>query len=74
MKKVVLGIIAGLALGAAATWFALRHGAAAAPAKAEAAAAPAEKPKENPLHLDAAKREKAGITLARPRVPRSRPR
>jgi hypothetical protein len=65
MKKVVLGIIAGLALGAGATWVALPHAATAEPAKAEAAA-PAEKPKENPLHLNAAKRAATGVTLAKP--------
>ena len=65
MKKVVFGIIAGLALGAGATWVALPHAATAEPAKAEAAA-PAEKPKENPLHLNAAKRAATGVTLAKP--------
>ena len=66
MKKVIVGIIAGLALGASATWFALHHAGEAAPARTEAAAAPAEKPKENPLQLNAAKRAAAGITLAKP--------
>lgn len=65
MKKVVFGIIAGLALGAGATWVALPRAATAEPAKAEAAA-PAEKPKENPLHLNAAKRAATGVTLAKP--------
>lgn len=64
MKKVLLGIIAGLAVGVVGTRL-LLHPAADA-AKAEAAAAPAEKPKENPLHLNAAKREKTGVTLAKP--------
>ncbi len=65
MKKVLLGIIAGLALGAVASWLVLRH-AGAEPAKAEVAAAPAEKPKDNPLHVPPAKRAAAGITLAKP--------
>ena len=65
MKKVVLGIIAGLALGAGATWVALPRAATTEPAKAEAAA-PAEKPKENPLHLNPAKRAATGVTLAKP--------
>jgi hypothetical protein len=64
MKKVVIGIIAGLAIGIVATRLMLHPG--AAPAKAAAPAAPAEKPKENPLHLNAAKREKTGVTLAKP--------
>ncbi len=64
MNKAVVGLIAGLAVGAGATWFAL-HGGGAAPAKVEA---PAGKPKEkpNPLQLNAAKRTAAGITLAKP--------
>lgn len=65
MKNVFLGIIAGLVIGAAAMWFVVHHATASEPAAAEAAAT-AEKPKENPLHLNAAKREKAGVTLARP--------
>ena len=65
MKKVVIGIIASLALGVAATRLARAAEPAAAPAKSEAAA-PAEKPKENPLHLTAAKRAAAGIVLAKP--------
>jgi len=65
MKKNLVGLIAGLVLGVGATWFVLRHAAPAEPAKAEAAA-PAEKPKENPLHLPAAKRTAAGIVLAKP--------
>jgi hypothetical protein len=67
MKKVLVGLILGLALGAAATWFYLRHSADSAPAKGEAAAPAApEKPKENPLHLPPAKRAAAGIILAKP--------
>ena len=65
MNKAVVGLLAGLALGAGATWFALHRPDGAAPAKVDA---PAEKPKEkeNPLHLNAAKRTAAGITLAKP--------
>ena len=63
MKKVVIGIIAGLAAGVVATR--LLTPAASEPAKA-AAVATAEKPKENPLQLNAAKREKTGVTLAKP--------
>ena len=65
MSKVIVGVIAGLAVGASATWFALHHG-DAAPAKAEAPAAPAAKPKENPLKFNAAKRAAAGIVLVQP--------
>ena len=64
MKKVVIGIIAGLIVGVVASRLLLHPDAASA--KAEAAAAPAEKPKENPLQLNAAKREKTGVTLAKP--------
>ncbi len=65
MNKTIIGVIVGLAIGAGATWLVLRHAPAASePAKAEAAAA--EKPKENPLHLPPAKREAAGIKLAKP--------
>lgn len=68
MNKLAVGIFAGLILGAGATWFALRHPGAAEPAKGEAVAAAGEKPKEkeNPLHLNAAKRAAAGIELAKP--------
>ncbi len=66
MKKVVLGIIAGLVIGSAAMWFVLSRATGGEPAKTAVAATPAEKPKENPLQLTAAKREKAGITLAKP--------
>ncbi len=63
MKKLVIGIIAGLAVGVIATRLLLSP--SAEPAKPEAAAS-ADKPKENPLHLNAAKREKTGVTLAKP--------
>lgn len=65
MNKTVIGIIAGLILGVAATWLTLRRPAGAEPAKAEAAA-PAERPKDKALHLPSAKRAAAGITLAKP--------
>ncbi len=66
MKKVILGIVGGLAVGAGATWVALHRTAAIAPTTASAAPAPAEKPKENALHLNAAKRTATGVTLAKP--------
>ena len=68
MNKLAVGIIAGLIVGAGATWVALHHSGDAEPAKAEAVAAAGEKPKEkeNPLHLNAAKRAAAGIVLAKP--------
>ena len=64
MKRTLLGIIIGLAIGALGMRLMTGHGAAekstdAAPAKPEAK-------KENPLQLNAAKREAAGIVLARP--------
>lgn len=65
MKKMIAGMIAGLALGAGATWLALNQG-GAAPTKAEAPAGPAAKPKENPLKFNAAKRTAAGIVLIQP--------
>ncbi len=65
MNKVVVGLIAGLALGTGATWIALHPAAGPEPAKSEAAAAK-PKEKENPLQLTAAKRAAAGITLAKP--------
>lgn len=64
MSKVIVGVIAGLAVGAGATWLALYRG-DAAPAKAEAPIAPAAKPKENPLKFNAAKRAAAGIVLTK---------
>lgn len=66
MKKILPGLLAGLVLGALATWLILRS--TADSAKTEAAVAPAEKPKEkeNPLHLPPAKRAAAGIVLAKP--------
>ena len=65
MNKLIVGIIAGLAVGAGATWVAMDRAEGGAPVKTEA---PAENPKEkeNPLHLNAAKRAAAGITLAKP--------
>ncbi len=66
MKKTLLGIIVGLVVGVAATWLALRQMASPDVAKNAVAAAPAEKPKENPLHVNATKRAAAGITLAKP--------
>jgi hypothetical protein len=61
MNKFVVGIIAGVVLGAGAVWT-LQPAAHSSPAK------PEEKPaeKENPLHLPPAKRDAAGITLAKP--------
>ena len=64
MKKIVLGIVIGLGLGALGMWT-MQHGGAEA-GKGDAAAKPAEKPKENPLHLPPDKRTAAGITLAKP--------
>lgn len=65
MKKIIAGMITGLAVGAVATWFALNPG-GAAPVKAEAPAGPAAAPKENALKFNAAKRTAAGIVLVRP--------
>lgn len=64
MNKVVVGVIAGLVVGAGGAWLALPHFGESEPAKAAPAAT--DKPKENPLRLDAAKRAAAGITLAKP--------
>lgn len=64
MKKTAFGILAGLAVGAIATWFALRHSAVDEPAEA-AAIAPTEKAQDNPLHIPGAKRLTAGIALAK---------
>ncbi len=67
MNKTFLGILIGVLLGAGGTWLVLRQHGASAPVTADAAAAkPAEKEKENPLHLTPAKRTAAGITLAKP--------
>ncbi len=65
MKKIVFGIILGIVVGVAVSWSLWRRH-SPAPAAAAEAAAPAEKPKENPLHLTAAKRAAAGVTLVRP--------
>lgn len=64
MNKTFLGILIGVLLGAGVTWLVLRPHGGAEPAKTEAAAKPAEK--ENPLHLNPAKRAAAGITLVKP--------
>ncbi|MEI8089824.1 MAG: hypothetical protein WCG63_09545 [Opitutaceae bacterium] len=65
MKKIIAALIAGLAVGAVATWFALHQG-GAEPIKAEAPAGAASKPKENPLKFNTAKRTAAGIALIQP--------
>lgn len=66
MKKAILGLLGGLALGAGVAWQLLPRPAATAASAPAAQAKPAEKPKENPLHFPAAKRTAAGIVLARP--------
>lgn len=63
MTKLVVGLLVGLVLGSGATWLLLHdtdepHAAHAQATKTEA--------KSNPLQLPAAKREAAGITLAKP--------
>jgi hypothetical protein len=67
MKKIIAGMIAGLALGVVATWLAFHQG-GSAPVRAEAPAGPAAKPKENPLKFSAPKRTAAGIVLLQPEV------
>jgi hypothetical protein len=65
MNKTLLGILIGLLVGAGGAWLVLHSSTTAEHAKAETAEAkPAEK--ENPLHLPAAKRDAAGIVLAKP--------
>ncbi len=66
MKKIVLGIVIGLGLGALGMWTVQHEHGGAEVGKADAAAKPAEKPKENPLHLPPDRRTAAGITLAKP--------
>jgi hypothetical protein len=68
MNKTVLGLIFGLALGSGATWVLLHHDEGESAAAKKDAAAPGAKPEEkpNPLRLDAAKREQAGVTLVKP--------
>src|SRR4051812_2061762 len=64
MNKTFVGILIGLLLGGGGMWFALRSFDIADHAKVETPEAkPAEK--ENPLHLSAAKRAAAGITLVK---------
>ena len=62
MKKTIIGIIFGIALGALAMGLIAQF--RAKPAAAEAAAA--EPPAPNPTKFSAAKRAAAGITLAKP--------
>jgi len=62
MKKTLIGIIIGLAIGA----LGMRLLTGAGPAEKPAEAAKAAAKKENPLQLNAAKRDAAGIVLARP--------
>jgi hypothetical protein len=66
MNKTIVGLIIGILLGAAGTWFAMSSHASGPEPKTEAARA--EKPRENPLHLPPARREAAGIKLAAVRV------
>lgn len=66
MKKIIVGIVIGLGLGALGMWTVQHEHGGAEAGKGEAAAKPAEKPKENPLHLPPDKRTAAGITLAKP--------
>jgi len=66
MNKTFVGILVGLVLGAGATWLALRPHDGAEPAKADAPAAKPGEKKDSPLHLPPAKRQAAGITLAKP--------
>jgi hypothetical protein len=63
MKKTVIGIIFGLAVGALAMQLITEYRAKPAAAAAE----PAEPPAPNPTKFNAAKREAAGIKLARPK-------
>jgi hypothetical protein len=65
MNKTFVGILIGLLLGFGGAWL-LRSHASAEPAKAEAVPAAAEKPKDNPLKIPPAKREKLGIVLSTP--------
>lgn len=62
MKKTVIGIIFGLAIGALAMRLITEYTAKPAAAEAEAA----EPPAPNPTKFNAAKRDAAGIKLARP--------
>ena len=67
MKKLFVGIIVGLAIGALGMRLMTGDAAPAKPGAAETAApAKAEPKKANPLQLDAAKRAAAGIALAKP--------
>lgn len=64
MKKILPGILVGILLGAAATWFVLRSPETAP--RAEVAPTKAEPEKESPLHFPPAKRAAAGIALTKP--------
>jgi hypothetical protein len=66
MKKLFIGILLGVVLGVAGARFLSRAPAGQDAAKTETPAKPAEKPKENPLHLPPEKRTAAGIVLAKP--------
>ena len=61
MKKLVVGILFGLVLGAVAMRMFAPGGGEAAKGEAK----PPEKPKENPLHLPPDKRTAVGITLGK---------
>ena len=72
MKKLVLGTVVGIALGAAVTWLALRHqeepDAHAAPAKKEA-----EAKHDGALHWTKEQQTAAGVVTAQPKSVEVRP-
>lgn len=73
MKKLAAGIILGLCLGVGATWFVLHREAEESKPHTDTAPAGTEKPKENPLRLNAVKRGALGITLEKPASSRLTP-
>ena len=66
MKKILLGLLAGLALGAVVTAWLLQRSTRVSPTATESTEHPAGAPAESPLHLSPDRQAKAGIVISMP--------
>ena len=66
MKKILLSMLAGLAIGIVATSSVQHSQSGPEKATPDAGSAQAAKPKENPLHVPPSKRSALGMVLAKP--------